>query len=67
MSKLQNSNNDRPPSTPLWVKVFGIIAIVLFLLVIIHLLTGEHGPGMHGLGSHESGEEGGDSPAGDGL
>ncbi len=37
--------------TPRWVKVFGIIAIVLVLLFIIMLLTGGggHGPGMHTL------------------
>ncbi len=42
---------DRPPSTPRWVKVFGIIAIVLVLLFVIMLLTGGggHGPGMHTL------------------
>ncbi len=35
-------------STPLWVKVFGIIALVLVLLVGIMLLSGgEHGPGRH--------------------
>jgi hypothetical protein len=37
-------------STPLWVKVFGIIALVLILLVGIMLLSGgggEHGPGRH--------------------
>ncbi len=37
-------------STPRWVKVFGIIALVLVLLVGIMLLTGvggEHGPGRH--------------------
>lgn len=37
-----------PTGTPGWVKVFGIIAIVLVLLVVIHLLTGD-GPGMHGM------------------
>jgi len=62
MSKLpkSNSNNgddtdvrlteDRPPSTPRWVKVSGIIVIVLILLFIIMKLTGiggEHGPGRH--------------------
>jgi hypothetical protein len=39
---------DSPPSTPRWVKVFGIIVIVLILLLIIHRLTGiggNHGPG----------------------
>jgi hypothetical protein len=32
--------------TPRWVKVFGIIAAGLVVLVIIMLLTG-HGPGRH--------------------
>ena len=38
-------------STPRWVKVFGVIALVLVLLVGIMLLTGggsgDHGPGRH--------------------
>ena len=38
------------PGTPRWVKVFGIIAIGLVLLVVILLLTG--GPGRHGPGRH---------------
>jgi hypothetical protein len=42
---------DLPPySTPRWVKVSGIIVIVLVLLVGIMLLTGvggDHGPGRH--------------------
>ena len=49
---------DRPPSTPRWVKVFGIIVGVVVLLFVILLFTrgpGGHGPGMHGGG-------GGDSP-----
>jgi hypothetical protein len=34
--------------TPRWVKVFGIIAIVLVLLFVILLLTGRgHGPARH--------------------
>ena len=34
--------------TPRWVKVFGVIAVVLVLLVGIMLLTGgNHGPGRH--------------------
>jgi len=37
---------DRPPGTPRWVKVFGLIAIVVVLLIAIMLLTG-HGPGRH--------------------
>jgi hypothetical protein len=42
---------DLPPySTPRWVKVFGIIVIVLVLLFVVVLVTGlggEHGPGRH--------------------
>jgi hypothetical protein len=42
---------DLPPySTPRWVKIVGIIALVLVLLVGIMLLTGiggDHGPGRH--------------------
>jgi hypothetical protein len=46
------------PGTPLWVKVFGIIALVLVLLVIIMMFAsgGSHGPGRHmpsgGAGGH---------------
>jgi len=37
------------PGTPLWVKVFGIVALVLVLLVIIVMFAsgGSHGPGRH--------------------
>ncbi len=38
------------PPMPRWVKVFGIVLIVLVLLVGIILFTGiggEHGPGRH--------------------
>jgi hypothetical protein len=34
--------------TPRWVKVVGIIAVVLLLVLgIIMLIGGEHGPGRH--------------------
>ena len=34
--------------TPRWVKVVGIIAVVLLLLLgIMMLIGGEHGPGRH--------------------
>lgn len=38
-----------PPSTPRWVKVFGIIVIVLVLLVVGLMIFGggEHGPSRH--------------------
>ena len=43
-------NHIPPPSTPRWVKVFGIITIVVILVVAIMLATGlggPHGPGRH--------------------
>jgi hypothetical protein len=36
------------PGIPRWVKVFGIVVIVLILLFVISLLSGvRHGPGLH--------------------
>lgn len=37
---------DNTHSTPRWVYVFGIIAIILVLLFVILLITG-HDPGRH--------------------
>ena len=53
---------DREPTTgmPRWVKVFGIIALVVVVLFLILLLTG--GPGRHGPGRHTGGL-GGHAPA----
>ena len=51
------ANRPPNPGTPRWVKVFGIIAIVVVLLVVFMLLTG-HGPGRHTL----SGDAGGQAP-----
>jgi len=48
---------DRPPSTPRWVKVTGIIVGVLVLVFVILLFIrgpGGHGPGMHGGGGGEA-------------
>jgi hypothetical protein len=33
--------------TPRWVKVIGIIVIVLILMVGVMMLGGGHGPGVH--------------------
>ena len=51
------------PGTPRWVKVFGIIAIVLLLFVLLNVLTGggPHGPGRHG-SSGEAGAHSGWGP-----
>jgi hypothetical protein len=44
------------PSTPRWVKVFGIIALVVVLLFVILLFTrGPHRPGRHMPLRHASG------------
>lgn len=44
----RESTTNLPPSTPRWVKLFGIISLIVVLLVVVALLTGgEHGPGRH--------------------
>ena len=43
-----------PPPAPRWVKVFGIVAAVLALLVLVLVLSGGgHGPGRHVDGGNE--------------
>ncbi|MGH2819875.1 MAG: hypothetical protein ACRDJ5_04395 [Actinomycetota bacterium] len=43
--------------TPRWVKVFGIIALVLLVLIVVMLVTGRggHGPSRHTAGGDTSG------------
>jgi hypothetical protein len=52
--------------TPRWVKVFGVIALVVVVLFVVLLLVrgGEHGPGRHspGGGSDAPGEHTGPPP-----
>jgi hypothetical protein len=36
--------------TPRWVKLFGIVALLMVVLLVILLATGGHGPGRHMLG-----------------
>ena len=45
----RGTKTSTPPGTPRWVKVFGIVALVVILLLVILLLIGpgSHGPGMH--------------------
>lgn len=46
----ERPNEDQPPGMPRWVKVAGTIAIILVLLFVILKLTGiggEHRPGRH--------------------
>jgi hypothetical protein len=46
-----SDTGDDTSSTPRWVKVFGIIALVVVLLFVILMFTrgpgGHHGPGRH--------------------
>ncbi|MEW9671587.1 hypothetical protein ABLT31_22395 [Ammoniphilus sp. 3BR4] len=49
-----------PPPTPRWVKVFGGIIIALFLLFVIMKLTGiggNHGPDRHFSSVEERGQQ----------
>ena len=52
--------DNRPPypGIPRWVKVFGIIVIVVVLLVVglMFLVGGEHGPGRHTQSSDADGQ-----------
>ncbi len=44
------ADRDAPPGMPRWVKVSAIVVVVLVLLFLILKLTGiggEHGPGRH--------------------
>lgn len=62
MSKLPETNDDSSkgpdhgsaPSTPRWVKVFGVIALVLVLLFVILHLTGNNFGGHSGHKLHSS-------------
>lgn len=50
--KRMNSGEESPPKTPRWVKLFGIIVLLLILAFVIVKLIGvggDHGPGRHSL------------------
>jgi hypothetical protein len=44
-------DTESPPAAPRWVKVFGIIALIVVVLVVLLLVFGG-GPGGHGPGRH---------------
>ncbi|MCL7747308.1 hypothetical protein [Halalkalibacter alkaliphilus] len=44
---MEKSGSDSNHRTPTWVKVIGIIVILIAVLVIIMIFTGDHGPGRH--------------------
>jgi hypothetical protein len=50
MSQHQDDEGRKPPpQTPLWVKVFGLIALALVVLfIVLQVISGgEHGPQQH--------------------
>lgn len=46
------SRHQLTTGTPSWVKVFGVVALVLVLVLVIGLITGLAGPGGHGPSRH---------------
>jgi prolyl oligopeptidase PreP (S9A serine peptidase family) len=56
MSEPRHPGSDSDTGTPRWVKVFGIISLVVVLLFVFVLLRGggRHGPGRH---TQPAGEE----------
>jgi hypothetical protein len=52
------------PGTPGWVKVSGIIALVVIVLVVVMLIVGRggHGPGRHTPGGNAPGGHTGPPP-----
>jgi hypothetical protein len=46
MAEPADQDSNQPPSTPRWVKVFGIVVLVLVLVFLVLHLTGR------GLGGH---------------
>jgi hypothetical protein len=55
-----------PPGIPRWLKVSGIVVIVLIVIAVgVSLIFGmEHGPGQFGPGQHGPGSDAGSDPAG---
>jgi len=62
MTSPQQRDSESPPRTPRWVKVFGIIILVVVLLFVIlkFIGGGRHGPGRH----RPTGDTAGQTPAG---
>lgn len=49
MTSPSPNDNDTPPATPRWVKVFGMIVLVVLILFVVLKFAGggRHGPGRH--------------------
>lgn len=50
-------NRSEPPGMPRWVKIFGLIVLLVIavLILVMVLVGGEHGPGLHALSGDSSG------------
>lgn len=46
---LESHGDTGDEKTPRWVKVFGIVTVLLLLFVVWHIVGGGHGPGQHGM------------------
>ena len=48
-------DNTKPPPRPRWVKIAGLVVVVLVVILVVGKIAGvEHGPGMHGGGDSTS-------------
>ena len=59
---MDGPDRDAPPPTPRWVKVSGVIALLVVLVIVVLHLTGNSlgGPGSHG--GHGTGAQPGQRP-----
>lgn len=48
------SDSESPPGVPRWVKILGVVTVIVILLAIaaMILIGGKHGPGRHLHGDH---------------
>jgi len=65
---LGESGRASAPPTPRWVKVSGILALIVVALLVVMLIAGggQHGPGRHALGGGQQQQKqpGGQQPGG---
>ena len=47
--RTEGSDSESPPGVPRWVKVFGVVTVIVVLLAIVAMIFGggKHGPGRH--------------------
>jgi hypothetical protein len=58
-------NDVNPGGTPRWVKLLGIVGLVVLVLVVVLLVTGRggsHGPGRHASTPHDAAGHSGPPP-----